>query len=38
VGGKGRAPLPDHVIADGATEFSLPSMGPYAVIDLSAAK
>jgi hypothetical protein len=38
VAGKGRAPLPDQVIADGATEFSLPSMGPYAVIDLSAAR
>jgi hypothetical protein len=38
VAGKGRAPLPDLVIADGATEFSLPSMGPYAVIDLAAAK
>ncbi len=36
--GKGRAPLSDPVIADGATEFSLPSMGPYAVIDLTAAK
>jgi hypothetical protein len=38
VAGKGRVPLPDRVIADGATEFSLPAMGPYAVIDLSAAK
>ena len=38
VAGRGRAPPPDHVIADGATEFSLPAMGPYAVIDLPAAK
>ena len=38
VAGQGPTPLPDHVIADGATEFSLPAMGPYAVIDLPAAK
>jgi hypothetical protein len=38
VAGKGRTPLPDPVIADGATEFSLPAMGPYAVVDLPAAK
>ena len=33
VAGSGRVPLADHVVADGATEFSLPRIGPYAVID-----
>ena len=36
--GQGRVALLDHVVADGATEFSLPRMGPYAVIDLTAAR
>ena len=34
VAGTGRVPVQDHVVADGATEFSLPRMGIYAVIDL----
>lgn len=38
VEGRGRTSLQDHVIADGATEFSLPAMGPYAVVELPAAK
>lgn len=38
VAGRGRLPLQDHLIADRATEFSLPVMGAYAVIDLAAAK
>jgi hypothetical protein len=38
VAGTGRSPLRDHLIEDGATEFSLPAMGPYAVVELSAAK
>jgi hypothetical protein len=33
--GEGRAAVQDYVTRDGATEFSLPSLGPYAVIDLS---
>jgi len=33
VAGSGRVPLADHVVTDGATEFSLPRIGPYAVID-----
>jgi len=37
VAGAGRVPLQDHVVADGATEFSLPRLGVYAAIDLSAA-
>jgi hypothetical protein len=36
VEGAGRASLADHVVADGATEFSLPRIGPYAVVDLTA--
>jgi hypothetical protein len=36
--GTGRAPLQDHVVADGATEFTLPRIGVYAVIDLTAAR
>jgi hypothetical protein len=36
--GTGRAPLQDHVVADGATEFSMPRIGVYAVIDLTAAR
>jgi len=36
VQGTGRAALLDHVVADGATEFSLPRIGPYAIVDLTA--
>ena len=35
VAGSGRIALPDYVVADGATEFSLPRIGTYAVIDLT---
>jgi hypothetical protein len=38
VEGAGRVPLQDHVVADGATEFSLPRIGTYAAIDLVAAR
>ena len=38
VEGAGRVPLQDHVVADGATEFSLPRLGTYAVIDLTAVR
>jgi hypothetical protein len=38
VEGAGRVPLQDHVVAGGATEFSLPRIGTYAVIDLTAAR
>jgi hypothetical protein len=38
VEGVGRAALQDHVVADGATEFSLPRIGTYALIDLAAAR
>jgi hypothetical protein len=38
VGGAGRVPLQDHVAAAGATEFSLPRIGVYAVIDLTAVR
>ncbi len=36
--GEGRSAVEDYVTRDGATEFSLPSLGPYAVIDLAAAR
>jgi hypothetical protein len=36
--GQGRAAVEDYVARDGATEFTLPSLGPYAVIDLAAAR
>lgn len=36
VAGAGRLPLQDHVVADGATEFSIPRIATYAVIDLQA--
>jgi hypothetical protein len=36
--GEGRTAVEDYVIREGATEFSLPSLGPYAVIDLAAAR
>jgi hypothetical protein len=35
VAGVGRIALQDHVVADGATEFSLPRLGVYAAIDLT---
>lgn len=35
VAGIGRAALQDHVAADDATEFSIPRLGTYAVIDLT---
>lgn len=38
VAGAGRVALADHVVADGATEFSLPRFTTYAVIDLEAAR
>jgi hypothetical protein len=38
VAGAGSIPLIDHVAADGATEFSLPRITTYAVIDLDAAR
>ncbi len=34
--GEGREAVEDYVTRDGATEFSLPLLGPYAVIDLAA--
>ena len=36
--GEGRTAVDEYVVRDGATEFSLPSLGPYAVIDLAAAR
>ena len=36
--GEGRTAVEDYMKGDGATEFSLPTLGPYAVIDLVAAK
>lgn len=38
IAGTGRSALVDHVVAGGATEFSLPRFGVYAVVDLSAAR
>jgi hypothetical protein len=38
VAGAGRVPLQDHVVADGATEFSVPRLAAYAVIDLEAVR
>ncbi len=35
VAGLGRVPLEDLAVIDGATEFSLPRVGTYAVVDLS---
>ncbi|MND05947.1 hypothetical protein D3C83_270350 [compost metagenome] len=37
VAGHGAVPLADRMEADGATEFSIPRVGPYAVVDLAAA-
>jgi hypothetical protein len=36
--GEGRAAVEDYLAGDGATEFSLAILGPYAVVDLVAAK
>jgi len=36
--GEGRREVEDYVRRDGATEFSLPVLGPYAVVDLAASK
>jgi hypothetical protein len=36
--GAGRVELMDYAVADGATEFSLPRLGVYAVIDLKATR
>jgi hypothetical protein len=38
VAGAGRLPLQDHVVAGGATEFSVPRIVTYAVIDLRASR
>jgi len=38
VAGTGRVPLEDFVAGAGATEFSVPRLGAYAVVDLTAAK
>jgi hypothetical protein len=38
VSGAGRVPLQDFAVADGATEFSLPKLATYAVIDLEAVR
>ena len=38
VAGAGRVPLQDFAVAGGATEFSVPRIGAYAVIDLSATR
>jgi hypothetical protein len=38
VAGAGRLPLTDFVVADGATEFSVPRIATYAVIDLKPAR
>jgi hypothetical protein len=38
VAGAGRLSLQDRVVADGATEFSLPRLTTYAMIDLEAAR
>lgn len=38
VAGPGRLPLEDRVVVDGGTEFTVPRLGPYGVIDLPAMK
>lgn len=38
IAGAGRLPLMDFVVADGATEFSVPRIASYAVIDLKAVR
>jgi len=36
--GEGRKEVEDFLTRDGATEFSLTIVGPYAVVDLAAAR
>jgi hypothetical protein len=38
VAGDGRVALQDHVVSEGASEFSLPRLGVYAVVDLPPAR
>jgi hypothetical protein len=38
VAGHGQVSVTDHVVADGATEFTLPRLPVYAVVDLNASK
>lgn len=38
VAGSGPLALQEHALADGATEFTLPRLGPYGVVDLPAVK
>jgi hypothetical protein len=38
VAGPGRLMLEERLVADGATEFTVPRLGPYGVIDLTAAR
>jgi len=38
VAGVGRLPLQDQIVASGATEFSIPRLTTYAVVDLEAAR
>jgi hypothetical protein len=38
VAGQGRLPLEETVVADGATEFTVPRLGAYAVVDLRSPK
>ena len=38
IAGAGRVPLADYVVADGFTEFSVPRLATYAVVDLKAVK
>jgi hypothetical protein len=38
VAGQGRLPLEEVVVAEGVTEFTVPRLGPCAVVDLRAAK
>jgi hypothetical protein len=38
VAGQGRVGLEEHAVVDGATEFTVPRLGVYGVIDLPAAK
>ena len=37
VAGHGALPLADRMVVDGATEFTIPRVSPYAVVDLTAA-
>jgi hypothetical protein len=36
--GAGRLPLADYRVEEGATEFTLPRLGPYGIVDLSPAR